>query len=65
MEEEVYQTTIGLFKIKDHPKNGKLVYVETCVPTNEAEIWEEMGCMKRKEFLDMINAYDPKKYKVI
>ncbi|MHA1279290.1 MAG: hypothetical protein ACTSQ8_19000 [Candidatus Helarchaeota archaeon] len=65
MNEEVYETNIGLFKILEHPENEQLVFVQTCIPTNEAQIWEDMGCMKKKEFFKMINEYNPKKYRII
>jgi hypothetical protein len=60
--EEIYETTLGFFKIQTDAENDELVYVHTCVATYENQIWENMGCMKKKDFYKFISNYNPKKY---
>ncbi|HUY00532.1 MAG TPA: hypothetical protein VMV49_13310 [Candidatus Deferrimicrobium sp.] len=62
MVEEIYETTLGLFKIETDAENNELVNVQTCVTTYENQIWENMGFMKKKDFYKFISNYNPKKY---
>lgn len=61
MNEEIYETTLGLFRMIAEHEGEDLVQVQVLIPGNVQQIWEQMGFMKRKEFFNMIKSYNPKK----
>ncbi len=60
MDEEIFETQIGIFKILPHPEKSSLVFVKThlsMVPEGE---WEDLGWMKKKDFLKMVKPHNPR-----
>lgn len=61
METEIYETLIGIFRMVADLKKANLVQVQLFVSGHEGGNWENIGRMKRKEFLKMINPHKPRK----
>ncbi len=61
MDEEIFETEIGIFKIQAHPLNEDLISVKTKLPIITGEIWEDMGYMKKKDFFKLIKDHNPVK----
>jgi len=58
---EVFETDLGLFKAVTQDKNENVVFVQTYIVHNGKGSWENMGYMKRKDFLNLIKPHNPKK----
>jgi len=61
MEIEIFETDLGLFKAIAQDKNGNLLFVQTYLIHNGKGSWENMGYMKRKDFLNLIKLHNPRK----
>ena len=61
LEVEVFETDLGLFKATAQNGNGNLVFVQTYLVHSGAGYWEDVGYMKRKDFLNLIKPHNPKK----
>lgn len=58
--EEIFETEIGTFKILSHPEKSNLVFVKTHLPLTHEGVWEDVGLMKKKEFLKLIRSHKPR-----
>jgi len=60
-EEELFETELGIFKVtaQDHDKN--LLFVQTYLIHFGEGYWENVGYMKRKDFLNLIKSHHPQK----
>jgi hypothetical protein len=61
MEIEIFETDIGLFKAVLQDKTDNLVFVQTYLIHNGEGSWENMGYMKRKDFMNLIKPHNPRK----
>lgn len=61
LQEEVYETQIGMFKVIEHNENSDLLNVLAYIPDFRKGTWEDMGFMKRKDFFNLIKNHNPQK----
>jgi len=64
LEKEVYTTTIGIFRMVTDLERANLVQVQLLISGrvgDRNEAWENVGIMKRKEFIKMIRPHKAKK----
>ncbi len=61
MEMEIFETDLGLFKAIAQDKNGNLLFIQTYLIHNGEGSWENMGYMKRKDFMNLIRPHNPRK----
>jgi hypothetical protein len=61
MDIELFETDLGMFKAtaQDHDKN--LLFVQTYLIHFGEGYWENVGYMKRKEFMNLIKSHNPRK----
>jgi hypothetical protein len=61
MEVEIFETDLGLFKAIAQDKNENVLFVQTYLIHNGEGYWENVGYMKRKDFVNLIKPHNPKK----
>ena len=61
MEAEIFETSIGVFKTVPQDKSENVVFVQTFLLHNGQGIWENVGFMKKKEFMKLIKPHNPQK----
>jgi len=64
VNEEVYETKIGLFKVRTDSEDENLVFVQTYLTLTSGGVWENLGWMKRKEFNNLIKSHNPLKKEI-
>ena len=64
MEAEIFETSIGVFKAVPQDKSENLVFVQTFLQHGGQGIWENVGFMKKKEFMKLIKPHNPRKKEI-
>lgn len=61
MEVEIFETSIGVFKTVPQDKTENVVFVQTFLQHEGRGFWENVGFMKKKEFMKLIKPHNPQK----
>jgi len=61
MEIEIFETDLGMFKAIAQDKDKNLLFVQTYLIHNGEGDWENVGYMKRKEFMNLLKPHNPRK----
>ena len=64
MEVEIFETSIGVFKTVPQDRAENVVFVQTFLQHGGSASWENVGFMKKKDFMKLIKSHNPRKKEI-